>query len=384
MMLLEFDAKKLLNTYGILSPKSILVNNIHNSNEITSTEFPCFIKAQIPVGGRGKSGCIKRANNGVEFQLALDSILGHTFLDHTVSECLVEQLVKGHECYISLLLDPVTANVNILVSEHGGLDVEQLAKEGSIYTASAKYNKESVKVAFESLLKPSTLISGAPFFSIGARLIDIFFDYELILAEINPLFILPDGSCQAGDAKIVCDDNAIERIDALMHIVKSRPHAYPDITRKLACGFDFVPLNAQGEVALLTTGAGLSMQLIDELMEKNCSPLNFCDIRTGQFKGKPDRLIQALSWILSSDSIKVILLNFFAGVTDLEELATLIVMALKHAAPIKVPVVVRLIGHKLAEAKAILKQSDLDLYIESDLELAIDLVSKLSKSSSIH
>ena len=103
---------------------------------------------------------------------------------------------------------------------------------------------------------------------------------------------------------------------------------------------------------MITTGAGLSMQLIDELKSQGRRPLNFCDIRSGQFRGDPARLIAVMRWIASRPTVRVVLVNIFAGITDLAEFARLLVQAAEAVPELRVPIVARLIGRRLDDAMA--------------------------------
>ena len=164
--------------------------------------------------------------------------------------------------------------------------------------------------------------------AIGRRLATLLLQHELALAEINPLFVSAFG-CVAGDAKVVVDLNAIERQPRIAAMIEARPETYADANRKLREGFDYVELDPDGEIGLVTTGAGLSMMLIDELTARGGKPLNFCDIRTGQMRGSPARLQRVLEWITSRPSLRVVLVNIFAGITDLAEFATLLATAIE-------------------------------------------------------
>src|SRR6185436_6299764 len=113
-----------------------------------------------------------------------------------------------------------------------------------------------------------------------------FFESEALLVEINPLFVRADGTWTAGDAKVVTDDNARERQPRLRTLVERRAATYPEVALKLAHGFDYVVVDPDGEIGLLTTGAGLSMMLIDELRAAGLRPYNFLDIRTGGLRGE--------------------------------------------------------------------------------------------------
>jgi succinyl-CoA synthetase beta subunit len=146
---------------------------------------------------------------------------------------------------------------------------------------------------------------------------------------------------------------------------------YLDACRKITEGFDYVELDPNGEIGLVTTGAGLSMMLIDELTARGAKPLNFCDIRTGQMRGSPARLIRVLQWITSGPSLKVVLVNIFAGITDLGEFAALLAAAIEASPLLHVPVVGRLVGRNAAEAKRILGEAQPAMLVTEDLEEAL-------------
>jgi succinyl-CoA synthetase beta subunit len=202
----------------------------------------------------------------------------------------------------------------------------------------------------------------------GRKLARAFVDLEAMLLEINPLFVLDGGHWIAGDAKLVTDDNALPRQKDLEALVTSRAAAYPDVLRKHEHGFDYVEVDPEGEIGLLTTGAGLSMMLIDELRAAGLKPFNFLDIRTGGLRGETRRLVQVLQWISRGPRVRVLLVNIFAGITDLGEFSRLLVTALGPAG-LKVPVVARLVGTNLASAREVLAAAGVLLH--TDLDAAI-------------
>jgi succinyl-CoA synthetase beta subunit len=203
----------------------------------------------------------------------------------------------------------------------------------------------------------------------GAQLAHAFVASELRLIEINPLFVRPDGSWLAGDAKVVADENALGRQPALQALVKAQASQYPEAAVKLEHGFDYVVVDPQGEIGLLTTGAGLSMMLIDELRAQNLKPYNFLDVRTGGFRGDPTRLVNVLKWIHAGPRVRILLVNIFAGITDLGEFSRLLVAALQQVPEFKVPVVARLVGNGLAAARETFAAAGIVLH--TDLEAAI-------------
>ncbi len=375
MMLLEHDAKVLLAQFGISIPVGVLANRPAHP----AVSYPCFVKVQIPVGGRGKAGGILKANNAQELEQALHKLVGATVRGHRVHECRIEQPASGQECYVSLMLDPSSGKVIILMSAEGGVEVEQHSANGAMLQQQANFEINAVKLAAQELAQQLPTFAQAALTQAAHQLCDALFKLELTLTEINPLFVQPDGSWIAGDAKLVADDNAIERQPLLLALLKERGHAYPEASLKIDHGFDFVRLDEDGDVGMLTTGAGLSMQLVDELTRRGCKPFNFVDIRTGQFRGEPTRLIQVLRWIGEGKNVKVILMNFFAGVTDLAELSRLILIALEQTQDIKIPIVIRLIGNGLEAAMQTLTNTNASLVVETDLEKAVDQVVALAK-----
>ena len=180
----------------------------------------------------------------------------------------------------------------------------------------------------------------------------------------------PDGSWVAGDAKLVSDDNALPRQAELNALVGLRANVYPEAALKLAHGFDYVVVDPDGDIGLLTTGAGLSMMLIDELRAVGLKPYNFLDVRTGGFRGDPTRLINVLKWISGGRRIRIMLINIFAGITDLGEFSRLLVTALQQVPEFKAPIVARLAGNGLADARSAFDQAGIKLYTELDDAIA--------------
>jgi succinyl-CoA synthetase beta subunit len=257
----------------------------------------------------------------------------------------------------------------VMYSADGGVDVEQAAREGGLKSCSCDANLAAVRASIAALAACMPPAEALTFRPVAEKLAELLFDKELLLAEINPLFRTPDGAV-AGDAKIVVDTNALERQGDLRAFVDLRPQIYRDTWRKVHEGFDFIDLDDDGSIGLVTTGAGLSMMLIDELVSRGGAPVNFCDIRTGQFRGSPDRLIRVLEWLAESKNLRVVFVNIFAGITDLNEFARLLVQALDRS-PLRVPVIARLVGTGERAAIEYLKSEKPELAVYSDMEPAL-------------
>jgi succinyl-CoA synthetase beta subunit len=264
-----------------------------------------------------------------------------------------------------------------MLLREGGVEVEQIAASAKRSLLAAP-EVDAIGTAIRQLAADEPAARRAALTDVGEKLAQLFMQRELILAEINPLFVGADG-CIAGDAKIVVDLDAVHRQPELLALIERNATVYPDALRKLKDGFDYVEVDPQGEIGLVTTGAGLSMMLIDEMTARGGRPLNFCDIRTGLLRGEPTRLIKVLEWIGTRPSVRVLLVNIFAGITDLAEFARLLCIALERTPAIQVPIVARIVGNGFAEARAILAEQRPDIAVEEALDAALNRVDAILK-----
>ena len=373
MFLIEHHGKELLASHGITVPAGVFASA---GGDVRAAPIPngsVMVKAQVASGGRGKAGGIEHAASRDDIARIVAKLDGRALNGKPVHGFRIEERVDfAHEAYVSLSVDGQTAGIRLIVSAQGGVDVEaRAADEGEALTALAEPEKLADAAGTLCAALPLSLRDALT--DATRRLAGVFLRHEATLLEINPLFILGDGRWVAGDVKLVIDDNAIVRQPMIAALLERHPGIYPESARKLVNGFDYVEVDPQGEIGLITTGAGLSMQLIDELKAQGRRPLNFCDIRSGQFRGDPARLIAVMRWIASRPSVKVVLVNIFAGITDLAEFAKLLVQAAAAAPELRVPIVARLIGRNLDEARQILSASNLAVTLESDLDRALAL-----------
>jgi succinyl-CoA synthetase beta subunit len=373
MLLIEADGKALLAEHGIAIPPGLVVTDADQVTELPGAG-PWMVKAQVPVGGRGKAGGIKRCTTRDAVRGALQHQLGSRLKGHQVDACLIEQTAIGEERYLALMLDPASYSVRVIYLAQGGMEVEQ--HEGIAGRLCAP-DVEAIAGTLAELLADEPPAWRQQLADIGRHLAHLLIDRELMLAEINPLFVAADG-CIAGDAKIVVDLGAVDRQPRIGELIAARPQIYLDANRKLQEGFDYVELDPLGEIGLVTTGAGLSMMLIDELTALGGRPLNFCDVRTGQMRGSPQRLIRVLEWITARSSLRVVLVNIFAGITDLAEFANLLIAAVEATPTLRVPIVARLVGRGAAEARRILAEKRPDIAVEEDLPAALARIARIT------
>jgi succinyl-CoA synthetase beta subunit len=368
MLLIEADGKALFRGCGIAIPAGVMVE-AGTALPALPGDGPWIVKAQVPVGGRGKAGGVVLCRTREEVADAVQRMIETSIRGHLVRACLIEQIVQGTEAYVSLAVDAADDAVRVMYSADGGVDIEQAARDGALMSRSCAADLAAVRAGIAALAAAMPPAEALTFRPVAEKLAELLFEKELLLAEINPLFRTRDGAI-AGDAKIVVDTNALERQGDLRAFVDLRPQIYRDTWRKVHEGFDFIDLDDDGSIGLVTTGAGLSMMLIDELVSRGGAPVNFCDIRTGQFRGSPDRLIRVLEWLAEKKNLRVLFVNIFAGITDLGEFARLLVQALDRS-PLRVPVIARLVGTGERAAIEYLKSERPELAVYSDMEPAL-------------
>ena len=370
MYLLEHDAKQLLAARGIFAPPGCLIERAGDVGATALPPGPWMVKGQIAAGGRGKAGLIRKAAASQEVGDHVRALLGSSAGGRAVKSVRVEQQVRNaREAYIGLLLDAAGGGVRVVLSGKGGMDIEQVCRD-FIHSELSGPDAESIAASVRRLAQKLPPAIGLPLREAGERLARAFLELEALLIEINPVFVLDGGRWLAGDAKVVTDDNALPRQKELEALLKTRAGAYPDVARKHEHGFDYVVVDPAGEIGLLTTGAGLSMMLIDELRAAELKPYNFLDIRTGGLRGETRRLMQVLEWIGEGKNVKVLLVNIFAGITDLGEFARLLVDAIAAVPQLKAPVVARLVGNGLPQAREVLSAAGIPLLVDLDDALA--------------
>ena len=365
MLLIEADGKALLAEHGVAVPAGVLVADAAIGD--LPGDGPWMVKAQVPVGGRGKAGGVVRCGSPHNVAAAVHRMLGSRLKGHQVDACLIEQAAMGEERYLAVMVDAASYGLRLIYSNQGGVDIEQ---SGSAQGRLCPPHAGAVAEALAELIAGEPPLWRSHVAAVGRSLADLLIERELALAEINPLFI-SDAGCVAGDAKLVVDLSAVERQPRIAALIEARPHTYVDAVRKLTEGFDYVELDPEGEIGLVTTGAGLSMMLIDELTARGMKPLNFCDIRTGQMRGSPARAMRVLEWITSRPSLRAVLVSVFAGITDLAEFGGLLATAIEQTPALRVPVVARLVGRGAPEARRILAERQPAVFVTEDLEEAL-------------
>lgn len=376
MRLLEYHAKKALK--GLKLPSSFLVKSEVDIERMLNTlSFPLILKTQVLVGGRGKAGGIKIVSSKEEALSWCKEKLRCTIKGHEIVAILAEELVQiSKEYYLSFMADTTNKCIKMLFSPSGGVDIEQNASDLHEIILDTSKNIEDFKI-IECLSRANVPKNQwHSLIEVIKNLYVKFFDLDCSLLEINPLVWTKENELVILDSHIYIDDNSILEHSICKEAIEDYPKLYPQLWYKMNYGFDLVMLNPEGNVGLLTSGAGLTMAAIDEMNDRDIIPINFADIRTGLLKGDPTRIIVVLEKLKHFTNLDKIFINIFGGVTDLVSFAETLIKA-KNAVKFfgeEPEWVIRLEGNNKKEAHRIIQ--DEGLFVTTSLDDALTQLGK--------
>jgi succinyl-CoA synthetase beta subunit len=356
--LLEYQAKEVLASLGIPIPPGAVARNPEEAAAAFNELGPVAVKAQVPVGGRGKAGGIKLARTEEEARRAAEQIIGMDIKGFKVPLVYCEAALEiAREIYLGFTVDR-DARANILMlSAKGGMDIEQVAEESPASIARLYPNPWRGPLDFEltQLVYDAELGElSRPLATLIKKLYRAVPDYDALTAEINPLVVTKGGDVIAGDAKLEIDDNAAWRHKDLEQKYGAILEGDPYEVEAKKRGLTYVSLD--GDIGIIGNGAGLCMGTLDLVQRAGGRPANFCDIGGG---AKAEVVENALAVILMNPKVKGVLINVFGGITRGDEVAKGIVFARDNLG-MKLPLVVRMSGTRQEEGRAILKQSGIE------------------------
>jgi succinyl-CoA synthetase beta subunit len=355
---LEYQAKEVLASLGIPIPPGKVARTPEEAAEACAELGPVAVKAQVPVGGRGKAGGIKLAKSPQEARQAASQIIGMDIKGFKVPLVYCESALQiDREIYLGFTVDR-DARANILMlSAKGGMDIEQVAEESPESIARLYPNPWRGPLDFELNQLAYDAGLGELVRPIGALIKKLYRaipELDAITAEINPLVVTKTGEVIAGDAKLETDDNAAWRHRDLEERYGSVLEGDPYEVEAKKRGLTYVSLD--GDIGIIGNGAGLCMSTLDLVQRAGGRPANFCDIGGG---AKAEVVENALTVILMNPRVKGVLMNVFGGITRGDEVAKGLVLARDHL-KMKLPLVVRMSGTNEEEGRAILKQNGIE------------------------
>ena len=378
MDLLEYQGKQLFARHGVPVPSGRPATSVDEAVAAADDiGYPCVVKAQVQIGGRGKAGGIKVAKDGHEARAHAEAILGMDIRGLTVHELWVEGASEiASEYYASVIFDRSAKAPLVMLSTKGGMDIEAVADEDP--DAIARLHVDPLlgfqdfhgrRLAFEAGVDADVV---RPVGAMLKQLYEAFIAEDATLMEVNPMIVTPDRQVKALDAKVTLDDNAMYRHPenaALRDVSREDPQERMAKER----GLTYVKLD--GNIGVLANGAGLSMSTLDVVAEAGGQPANFLDAGGGS---KADAITSAVEVILSDDKVKAVLFNIFGGITRCDEVAKGLIEAFAQIKP-TVPFVVRLDGTNGDIGRQMLAEADLpNVHPESTMDGAAAKVVELA------
>ena len=381
MDLLEYQGKQLFARHGVPVPDGQPAGTVEDAVAAADEiGYPCAIKAQVQIGGRGKLGGIKIANDRAEAEEHSRAILGMDIRGLTVRELWFEGASQiASEYYASVIFDRSAKAPLLMLSTKGGMDIEQVADEDPDAIAHLHVDPllgfqdfHGRRLAYEAGVDADVV---RPIGAMLAKLYEVFTAEEATLVEVNPLIITPERDVKALDAKVTLDGNALYRHGQNAEL---RDLSGEDPQEEMAKERGLTYVKLDGDIGILANGAGLSMSTLDVVAEAGGSPANFLDAGGGS---RADAITSAVEVILSDDKVKAVLFNIFGGITRCDEVAKGLIEAFAQIKP-SVPFVVRLDGTNGEEGRALLADAQLSgVYTEATMDGAAARVVELAKGS---
>ena len=385
MNLLEYQGKQLLHRHGIPVPSGSLATSVDDA--VTAADavgYPCVVKAQVQIGGRGKLGGIRLAETRDQARDHAEAILGMDIRGLRVHEVWVEEASQIEaEYYASVVFDRGEQAARVMLSTRGGIDIEAVAAEDPAAIASLHVDPllgfqdhHGRRLAFAAGVDRDVV---RPVSAILARLYEVFVAEDATLVEVNPL-IVTNSAGEAGgrrevralDAKVTLDGNALYRHPENAAL---RDLSAEDPQERLAQERGLTYVKLDGDIGVLGNGAGLVMSTLDVIAQCGGRPANFLDAGGGS---RADAIVAAVEVILSDPKVRAVLFNIFGGITRCDEVAKGLIEAFDLVSP-EVPFVVRLDGTNDEAGRRLLTEAALPgLHVEATMDAAARRVVELA------
>ena len=383
MKIHEYQAKELFNKAGIATPASrVCTTKEEIPGIIAAMEMPLAVKAQVHAGGRGKGGGVVLAATAAEAETAASRILGMQLITKQtsaqgtkVSTILFEQGVKlAQELYLSMLIDREHADIVIIASRDGGMDIETVAKETPERITTVHVNPllglqgYQIRELIFGLKLEGDLAKS--FGGLIRKLFSLFMEYDCSLVEINPLAVTEEGEIIPLDAKMDIDSNSLFRHPDILAMHDSSEE---DELEAAAASHGLNYIRLDGTIGSMVNGAGLAMATMDLIKQAGVEPANFLDVGGG---ASAEMVENGFRIILSDPNVRGIFINIFGGILRCDILAEGVVAAARKVG-LSLPVVVRMEGTNVEKGREILAESGLNLTSAANLRHAAELLAAI-------
>ncbi len=361
----EYQAKDIFRKYGIPIPPGDVATTPEEAEAI-ARKFgtTVVIKAQVHAGGRGKAGGVKLARTPEDAKSIAAQILKLTIKGLPVQKVLVTPAADiASEAYVGIIVDRASKRAVFMASPAGGIDIEEVAATTPDkilrHPVDPRYGLQMYEAMQLAFFLYSDIKQVRATAKILIQLYKAFSENGGSLAEINPLVTTPAGEVVALDAKMVIDDNELDRRPDIAALRDESSEDPAEVEARKA-SLTFIKLD--GNVGCIVNGAGLAMATMDLVKYYGGDPANFLDIGGSS---NPEKVVAALGIITGDPNVKAILFNIFGGITRTDDVANGIVTAIKQS-PLKVPLVIRLTGTNEEIALEILKANGLSAMTDMD------------------
>ena len=366
MDLFEYQGKQYFARFDIpVSAGGIAVTVDEAVTVAEKAGYPVVVKAQVQVGGRGKAGGIKLANNADEVRTHAGNIIDMDIKGHLVKRVWVEHASDiAEEYYASFTLDRAAKKHLLMLSAEGGVEIEEVAAKNPAaillqhIDPTVGLDLAAAKAAAVKANIPAKAQDGVA--DILVKLYRCFTEGDCDLAEINPLILKPTGEVHALDAKVSLDGNADYRHPEWAEFAAT---VELDAREQLAREKGLQYIGLDGTVGIIANGAGLAMSTLDVVNQVGGTAANFLDIGGG---ANADMMAAALEVINFDQNVKSIFINIFGGITRGEEVAKGIVEAMSRV-ELRAPIVIRLDGTNAEEGREILAKAERDCFVGASL-----------------
>jgi len=386
MDLLEYQGKQLFARHGLRVSDGEAVTTVDDAVAAANKiGYPVVVKAQVLIGGRGKAGGVKLADDEAQVREHAQNILGMDIRGHTVRTLWIEHASDiATEYYASVLLDRSEKQPLVIFSVEGGVEIEQVAEthpekliRRHVDALKGLSRQQAAEIATEGGADEDVIEGVADALS---ALYEVWSAEDALLAEINPLIVTPEREVKALDAKVTLDDNALYRHPENQGLSDSE-NEDPIERRAREQGVQYVALD--GDIGILGNGAGLVMSTLDVVAQASGRPANFLDAGGGSDAGK---VKQAVELILSNEAVKAVLFNIFGGITRCDEVARGLIAAFEDlgVSGKSIPFVVRLDGTNDLEGRRLLSETTLpNVHTAKTMNEAAEMVVALAAGGDV-
>jgi succinyl-CoA synthetase beta subunit len=361
----EYQAKEIFRKYGIPIPPGEVATTPEEAEAIARKyATTVVVKAQVHAGGRGKAGGVKLAKTPAEAREVAAKILQLTIKGLPVQKVLVTPAADiASEAYVGIIVDRASKKPVFMASPAGGIDIEEVAAKTPDKILRHPIDPRYGLRTYEAMQLAFFLYSDIKQVRAAAKILQQLYSAFSAnggsLAEINPLVTTPTGEVVALDAKMVIDDNELERRPDIAALRDESAEDPSEVEARKA-SLTFIKLD--GNVGCVVNGAGLAMATMDLVKYYGGEPANFLDIGGSS---NPEKVVAALRIITREPNVKAILFNIFGGITRTDDVANGIVTAITEN-PLRIPLVIRLTGTNEEIAVKILEKNGLSAMTDMD------------------